>query len=365
MAGATAPGLPPMQRDPSGKTPLNVPVGWKVQVAGDQTKSMVLVAENPASKTSPTLGMISLPQQQGVSVQTVMAQLLAAVTNPALVAQVALPGGEARIVQGIVNNVPAKLAAFVLPGPPPAQGAPPVVYGAFFVAPAARFDALGGAALLRAMVGMQVDPFAAAQAARPMPTGRPSGMGAGGVGAAPSPYPAAVGRVNVNTYQGQLAVLQSQNRSRPQTLLGKWSQGAGVTTSTYRDAVSNGLRHNSLGHGTAFIFNPDGTYLFLRRHAVSTFTCRSESKFVETGRFQYDGLQLNLQPKQQDGSVCFCSCRKPTPLRNQNLSPRSYQAVITPDGGGLVVYGTCPPKDIGCLGPDNAKYLREGFTRSR
>jgi len=356
-----------MQRDPSGQTPLNVPVGWKVQVAGDQTKAMVLIAENPASNTSPTLGLITLAQQQGVTVQTVMAQLLSGVTNPTLVAQLGLPGGEARVVQGIVNNVPAKLAAFVIPGPPPAQGAPPVVYGAFFVAPAARFDALGGTALLSAVVGMPADPFAQAQATVAAAQARAraaTGTGGMGAGSPAGPYPVALRGTNVNTYEGQLAVLRSQRRSAPQALLGKWSQGAGVTTSTYRDAVTNGLRHDSLGHGTAFVFKPDGTYLFLRRHAVSTFSCRSESKFVETGRFQYDGLQLTLQPTQQDGSVCFCSCRRPTPLRNKNLAPRSYQAVLTPDGSGLVVYGTCPPKDIGCLGPDNAKYLREGFTRS-
>ena len=323
--------MPRLVKDPTGKTPLKVPVGWKVDVQQSAQGMAVQVAERPGSPSSPMLGLISLPQSKGIAPRQLMTKLASAVSNRRLLRQANFPSGRAVLVQGTVGKIPAKMAIIGL------TDANRAVHVVFFVAPTRRFDQLGGVRLLMAMVQMQINPFQKARPARP--------------------------KLDLS-YEGQMALLRAKIRSAPSAIIGTWSNGVSVPMSVYRDALRGGLATSSIGRGNHLEFRRNGTYVFLRTYSQSFQSCRnSRMVVVEHGRYRYDGWTLVLAPTKMEGAVRMCG-GKPTRWKKHRTPRRTYEVAIHPSGQGLVIQGDCPASyPLGCVGSPGQRVLREGLRR--
>lgn len=129
-----------------------VPVGWAVKTSQNPLPTIRLEAP-PGAADSPSVFLMSVPVKPGGPSMSDFAQRLAQTTmKPAILLgqQTAPNGAKMTLWQGPIDGIPAKMAVM-------SQGDPSSGVGlvAAFAAPVAKFDGLGGAGLLVAVLSGQ------------------------------------------------------------------------------------------------------------------------------------------------------------------------------------------------------------------
>ncbi len=325
-----------IQFQPDRGNPMRVPKGWTVKTMKHGNVDMLRIDETPGSPRSPMLSMVMQEVSTGATPENLLRRVSGSV-NVARVLEVRTfaNGGGFLLVAGTVGNIPAKMAAI-------STGDGTRVYAAFFVAPTARFDALGGTRVLLSSLRMNRLPPAAPRKRQPTTSSK----------------------VDVFSYKGQLRMLANRQRVAPATIVGTWSQGVGVPMGSVYTNVTNGtISYDSLGHGNMLEFRADGRYAWIHNYAQQYRSCRNTVTASETGTYRFDGMTLILTPTKVDANLCAC-CTRPTKMTRTVHKPRTYEVAVAPGKNHFVLRGTCPAYMISCVG-DAPKYMREGFARGK
>lgn len=338
-AAPAAPGAaaaaPELVADPSGRAPMLIPSGWTVSVESNEPFTLLRVDETPGADDSPTLGILAQPVASGGTPQSVSSAVASALEGARQVSQSGTSNGSVLyVLAGTVNGVAAKLALV-------ATADINQAYAAFFVAPAARFDAVGGADLLLAALGATAV-------------------------VSPSPGARSAGAPDVASYQGQLTLLANKQPVPPARLVGSWSQGSGAASGdVYQSVVDGSLSYDAIGHGNHFVFRADGTYAYVHVYSHTYGSCRNQLRRAESGTYRVDGTTLALTPNGFEAALCSCCSALPAAKRHPKSAPRTYELAMHAGGDHMVLRGTCPELMVSCVGPEGQRYQREGFTRVR
>lgn len=336
--------IPRLSRDPSGLTDYRVPDGWKVS-GGEQGGNYVWHAAADSGKPgSPAVLVIALPAEAAnVDAKTLLNGIIQSVVpEPEILQSISTPNGDSHFrLRGRIGEFEARLTAFVAPVPEMKR-----VFVAIFAAPADRHQALGGDALLYAMVNRE-SPYEA-------PSSPP---------AAPPTVPVAGGDLNLQDTKLKNRILRDGAPVQPADLVGVWLQavalGDGRLYMDEEGSVISG-RH---GFGHLLELRRDGSYrLTYRYDSVSTGGV-NQAQVVETGRYQLrEGRQLHLERAIYDAEYVVMG--RPSRERKTAPPPKAFLLGMTEDKQALVLYGF--PFEYSISTETNAQgesYILEGFRR--
>ena len=334
-------GMPTLAVDPSGRSPMLVPSGWTVNVIEQGQQTFLRIDETPGRDDSPVLGMIAQTLQSGATAESMVQLVTSTVENGKVLASHQLaPGVALYLIEGVVNNIAAKMAVV-------GANDTSFAYATVFVAPSARFDALGGAQLLLAAMGI-----GDVQPGNP-PIAKDYGGRGGATGA----------NIDVGAYQVQMDMLAARQRVDANMIVGKWSQGTQVSMgNVYEETMTGSISYDAIGHGNFFEFRADGSYAYVHNYAQSYYSCRNSIKSGETGTYAFDGLTLTLKPAAYSAQLCSCCAGNPKTKQSSTTPVRQYEVALHPQGQHMVIRGSCPEYIISCVG--EPKHQREGFYRN-